>query len=308
MHPLLAKEKSVVYYINKYITDENGFSDQTRKSLIPCGSFPGKLYGLCKIHKDNYPLRPVVSMINTSEYKLAKFLDDYIKPNIPKDFMLNSTNHFLDKLKGQPLSGHETMVSYDVTSLFTNVPLQETIDIIIERLYSDKAILTPPFKKIIFKRMLLLCSQGMFMHNDVWFRQVDGVAMGSPLAPSLANMFMAHVESIALFDNTNTTPSHFPKLYVRYVDDCFALFDSANHHEKFLKTLNSLHHNLKFTVEIGTNTLPFLDVLVEIEDNTFVTRVFRKRTHTQVFFEFRCHHTDGLETWRNLRLVTSCKK
>ena len=45
------------------------------KKLIPTGSSPGKLYGLCKVHKDNYPLRPVISMLNTPEYKLAKYMD-----------------------------------------------------------------------------------------------------------------------------------------------------------------------------------------------------------------------------------------
>ena len=63
-----------------------------------------------------HPMRPVISMIGTPEYELAKFLDSYIKPNIPKDFMLTSTSEFIDKLKLCSLRGNETMVSFDVSS------------------------------------------------------------------------------------------------------------------------------------------------------------------------------------------------
>ena len=94
-------------------------------------------------------------------YEFAKFLDNYIKPNIPKDFMLTSTSEFVDKLKLCSIQDNETMVSFDVFSLFTNVPLMETIDIVIDHVYSKDAIITPPFKKQFFRRMLVLCSRRM---------------------------------------------------------------------------------------------------------------------------------------------------
>ena len=74
-HPIITKEKSIRYYIDKYIP---GLDKQSRKKLLPTGSSPGQLYGLCKVHKDNYPLRPVISMLNTPEYELAKYLDGFL--------------------------------------------------------------------------------------------------------------------------------------------------------------------------------------------------------------------------------------
>ena len=127
-------------------------------------------------------------MISTPEYELAKFLDSYIKPNIPSKFMLKSTSEFIDKLQDHRLNGSEHLVSFDVTSLFTNVPLHETIDIILKRVYGHDSVLQPPFEKNIFKKMLLKCSSGLFLYNGVWYEQTDGVAMGSPLGPSFANM------------------------------------------------------------------------------------------------------------------------
>ena len=99
-------------------------------------------------------MRPVVSMVGTPEYHLAKFLDDYIKPNFPNDYMLSSTKDFIDKLKLLSIQGDETMVSFDVSSLFTNVPLMETIDIVIDRVYREDAVITPPFKKLYVKGVL----------------------------------------------------------------------------------------------------------------------------------------------------------
>ena len=95
-HPVIKKYEQVKSYITKYITKDH-YEEQTISSMTP-GSSPGKLYGLVKVHKENYPLRPVCSMINTPEHCLAKFLDNIIKPHIPNQFMLNSTTNFLDKL------------------------------------------------------------------------------------------------------------------------------------------------------------------------------------------------------------------
>ena len=105
------------------------------QSLIPIGSKPGKLYGLIKVHKINNPARPVVSMIGTSEYKLAKFLHSVIEPSIPDKYMLSSTNHFIEKLKQAKAQSHQILVSFDVISLLTNVPLEETTQIIANYLF-----------------------------------------------------------------------------------------------------------------------------------------------------------------------------
>ena len=292
-HPTISKEKSIKRYIKNHVKDVD---DKNLAKLIPCGSSPGKLYGLCKVHKKNYPLRPVISMINTPEYMLAKYLDSFIKPNIPTRFMLNSTHEFIDKISTFSLSGNENMVSFDVTSLFTNVPLIHTVDIIIDRIYSSNAVITPNIPEKIFRKMLLLCTQGMFLYKDVLYRQTDGVAMGSPLGPTIANMFLAHMECEELFNDTMINkPAFYPKLFLRYIDDCFALFASKSEALQFLNVLNCLHPNLNFTIEVGSNSLPFLDVCVDIVDNNFVTKVYRKSTHTGVFLNF---HAVAPRQWK----------
>ena len=84
-----------------------------------CGSVPGKLYGMAKVHKDGCPLRPVNSMIGTAEYQLAKWLDQIIKPYLPDQFCVNSTKGFIDKIRNFLLKSNSIFVSFDVVSLFT---------------------------------------------------------------------------------------------------------------------------------------------------------------------------------------------
>ena len=144
------------------------------------------------------------------------------------------------------------MASFDVVSL----PLDETIDIIIKRIYDKKEINTDTAKKEM-RELLYLCTKNVHFTLNNTYLQVDGVAMGSPLGPVLANIFMVELEQ-------NITPTLFNdiSLWKRYVDDtiCFIKLTSNN---KVLETLNSYNTNIKFTIEIETeNEISFLDVLL----------------------------------------------
>jgi len=163
-------------------------------------------------------------------------------------------------------------------SLFTNIPLQETIDIVADYVYSESNSKQPPFKKLQFKRMLKLATSGIFAYKNILYRQIDGVSMGSPLAPILANFFLCHLE-YKLLDCDNAIK---PRMYLRYVDDIFTVFSANTDHGPFFETLNALHPNIKFTLEIGDNSLAFLDTQITIRDADFDTWVYRKPTHTGV--------------------------
>ena len=219
-HPVLKRQEVVKDSLNRLL--KGHITDDLLHELSPKGSSPGKLYGMCKIHKKDNPMRPVVSMIGTAEYQLAKYLDSLIKPNLPQTFMLNSTTDFLEKLKKIKIQPGDKMISFDVRSLFTNIPLLETIQIIADYLYSDSAVLTPPFEKETFISLLKIATGGLFMHRDTIFQQTDGVTMGNPLGVTLANFFMAHCEELIF----NSVTQFFPTFYARYIDDIFCIFRS----------------------------------------------------------------------------------
>ena len=266
-HPIIQKEKSISYYIRKYFKKVTNYQE-----LILSGSQPGKLYGIAKVHKTNVPLRPVVPTVGTPEYKLAKYLDNLIKPHIPDTYLLRSTENFIERLKECPCNNKNTMVSFDVVSLFTNVPLAETIELVIERLYDNNNSNAIPVEKSVFRQLMFMATQGLFMYNDKLYKQIDGVTMGSPLGPTLANFFLGCLEEKILEHNCNVVP----KLYLRYIDDSYALFDNKKDCFKFLDILNSQHNDIKFTIEQSTkaNTLSFLDVQVKLLNDGYETKMF----------------------------------
>jgi len=114
-----------------------------------------------------------------------------------------------------------------------------------------------------------------FSFNNTIYKQTDGIAMGSPLGPMLANIFVGYHKPL-LFDSTTK-----PCMYQRYVDDTFAIFKTENEGEIFYNKLDLLHPSLKFNMEKERNcTLPFLVVKIKKDTtgNKFLTSVYRKPT------------------------------
>ena len=116
----------------------------------------------------------------------------------------------------------------------------------------------------------------------VWAHQTDGVAMGSPLGPALANIFVGYHESKLFFCVQK------PTIYFRYVDDTFAIFKQEGDVDDFLVTLNCLHPALKFSFEKEQDgKLPFLDILVERTELGFETSVYRKPTFSGQYIRWK---------------------
>ena len=132
--------------------------------------------------------------------------------------------------------------------------------------------------------LALATKESLFLFDEVYYYQTDGVAMGSPLGPTLANLFMSHYEKIWLEE----CPLEFkPKFYRRYVDDIFILVEKMEHIEMFKEYLNSKHRNISFTSEIELEgKLPFLDILIDRNEGKIVTSVYRKPTFTGVYTHY----------------------
>jgi len=169
------------------------------------------------------------------------------------------------------------MVSFDVVSLFTNIPLDETIDICIDRLYHDDTVIPPMIPKDDFRALLQMAAKdSCFMFNGKLYMQLDGVAMGSPLGPVLANIFLCHMEETLM-----SKSRYFPLFYRRYVDDTFALFKTKRSANQFLEFINTLHPSIKFTMDVEQDgKLNFLDTVVDKSNCSFNLDMYRKPTFT----------------------------
>ena len=195
--------------------------------------------------------------------------------------MLNSTGDLLNVLNNHSIDSEGSfLVSFDVVSLFTNIPLSESIELATDYVYDDENTNQPPFSREIFKKLLVFATGGIFSFNGNYYKQIDGVTMGSPLGPTLANLFLANLEKNWLSLN------HSPLLYRRYVDDIICIFDDNNNYLEFFNFINSQHPNLKFTCELGNKELPFLDVKVVMKDIEFETSIYRKDTYTGLLLNY----------------------
>ena len=259
--------------LNAIITANNAEKDALHISKIIGDYRPGYIYGNVKTHKVSNPLRPIISQIPTPVYHLSKKLNSIISPYIPTRYSVNSTDEFLHILNSvYPNKG--TLASLDVESLFTNVPVEETIDIILNYVYKNKHLPSPKIKPNTLKKLLTACTTEVpfVCPSGNIYTQINGVSMGSALGPTFAEFYMAHMEN-NIFENNPK-----PILYVRYVDDILILTNDIG--EVFLlKNKFETNSILNFTIEVNQNNkIPFLDVLVDNNEDRYVTAPYKKPT------------------------------
>ena len=256
------------------------------KKIYPCGSKPATIYGLPKTHKmlfdsDDFSLRPIISSVGTYNYNLAKFLTELLDPVISKEHCAKDLFSFCEEMQ-QVSSNDSFLVSYDVCSLFTSIPLQETTQIAVELIFQNN----PQLKvmKCELTQLFNFATSGThFIFNGNFYDQVDGVSMPSPLGPVLANLFMGYHKKkwFQEFDKGKVF------IYKCYVADIFCMFRNQNDAENFFEFLKCRHKNIKFTIEKASNKfLSFLDILIKNEGNRFSTSVYTKKTSIRLFTQF----------------------
>jgi hypothetical protein len=138
------------------------------------------------------------------------------------------------------------------------------------------------------KRLILFAAQeNHFFFNNKLYDQIDGVSMGSPLGPILANIFMCNFETKAI----NNYLGIKPLVYKRYVDDCFLIFKTKQLCDAFFRYINKLHPNIKFTKDEESNdTLSFLDILIKRNcDGLFETTIYRKPTFSGLYLKWNSY-------------------
>ena len=187
----------------------------------------------------------------------------------------------IDRLKNIIPNGSK-FISFDVSSLFTNVPLGPTLDFLKRKLSNCDHVF--PIDVNCILDLIELCTQNLYFEfNDIFYEQIFGMAMGNPLSPILANLFLEHVESELIPPFVGISPT----LWVRYVDDILCLIPFNFDTNVFLDFINNLYPSLKFTSEYETNgSIPFLDVLIH-NCNTFLKfSVYRKPTNSESYLHF----------------------
>ena len=127
-----------------------------------------------------------------------------------------------------------------------------------------------------------------FIFQGRFHEQTEGAAMGSPLSPIIANLYMEAFEKQAI-----STAPHPPTFWRRFVDDTFVIIQKTQE-DRFFKHINTIDHKIQFTKEASRSdgSMPFLDTLVTINvDGSLNIKVYRKPTHTDLYLQWDSHHS-----------------
>ncbi|BET03458.1 ankyrin 2,3 unc44 [Nesidiocoris tenuis] len=250
-----------------------------------------KIYGLPKCHKDGIPLRPIVSCLGSPGLRLSHLVKDLLKPlkSLGSYDVVNSYT-FQQEIDGLVLQEDEIMVSFDVVSLFTNVPLEIVIYLVQRHWRAIEEHTNVPLD-VFLDLIDLTCMQGYFQYNDDFVRQLSGVAMGGVLSSDVAGMVM--------IDLINWVIPRLPfclRMVRRYVDDLFLILPMA-HVDDTLAIFNEYHHRLQFTCEREVdNRLPFLDLLlVRGSSGRISTDWYRKPSASDRCLDFRSAHAYAMK-------------
>ena len=223
-------------------------------------------------------MRPILSATQTYNYVLAKWLDDKLKSLATNQYMISDTFGFVNEVHELVINKEDILVSYDVSSLFTNVPLEETIELLADKAFSNNWF-NETYHLNLNKLNLVdlpraATKDQLFTFNGQLYKQTDGVAMGSPLGPLLANAFMCSIE------DTLEREGMMPKYYKRFVDVTLAIMPNKASADNFLDFLNLCHSSIKFTMETESNgMLPFLGTQLLNKHTHVETKVYVKLIH-----------------------------
>ena len=183
----------------KILEKDNKISEDEFKSICPIGTRPGILYGQPKVHKtviNNIPqFRPILSAINTPVYKLAKYLVPILSPLTVDDYTVKDSFTFAKEVIN--FDHNLFMASLDVESLFTKIPVDETIKNQVNDLFSSNIYRRKLPKSELYYLLKLATSESSLIFHNILYKQIDGVAMGSPLRPTLATLM------VLIFTGTN---------------------------------------------------------------------------------------------------------
>jgi Reverse transcriptase (RNA-dependent DNA polymerase) len=246
--------------------------------LINSDPRPPRLYGLPKIHKTGVPLRPIVSAVGSPTHPAARYVANLLQPfSGLVDSYVRDSRHFIERLQQIRTEEGDILVSFDVESLFTNLPIPETSVILRKHLNKQEGDLAE-----------LCLRSSYFLWDGAFYLQTRGAAMGSPLSPVAANLYLEEWEEERI-----RTARLKPKCWLRYVDDTFVIWPHGrNTLEEFLDHLNAGHPSISLTMELEEEKkLPFLDVLVSREPGGRLGHsVYRKKTHTDRYLHAESHH------------------
>ena len=170
--------------------------DPTYRKLHSTDGTPPAIRGSVKHHKEGNPLRPIVTYIGSALYNTSKFLTDILSPLQNRNgYSFANSLQFSKEISDIKIDENKVLVSFDVVSLFTAIPVDKASDYIKIKLEQDASLPSRTNLDIndIISLLQFTLSNNYFMFNDRIYKQVHGCAMGSPVSPVVAKLCMEEI-------------------------------------------------------------------------------------------------------------------
>ena len=179
----------------------------------------------------------------------------------------------------------------DVRSLYTNIPNNEGIQAVREKLNDSPSRLP---SRVITTFLMLILSLNNFIFNGINYLQTKGCAMGTKCAPTYANIFMGKFEETHIYPRINDKT----RIYLRYIDDLFFIWKGTEQElREFFNEMNTIHPTIKFDYEFSKKEIHFLDLMI-FKDATgnLATKVYTKPTDCQAYLHKTSAHPNHVKT------------
>ena len=288
----LTLSKMLEKYKNILTKQESRFLQiYLRKSNIPC------FYILPKLHKDPIVGRPIVAGHSWITVGCSKLLTSYLKtllplfPNILKD-----STTLIQIIEREKFDSNIVLCTLDVVSLYTNIPVDHAIEVL-QQLIQENLHLFPrkELAEFMLEMLHFVLKHNVMEYKQMVFKQIFGIAMGTPLAPVLANLYLAFLERI-LKEKSTEANIIWPLLYKRFIDDCFIVYQGDRAQlTRFIDMFNSLVESISLSLESFGISVNFLDLTIYKgkrfrREGRLDIKIFQKPMNKYLYLPFSTEH------------------
>lgn len=272
--------------VRQLYKDKHVDKQKKRQLLIFTAQAP-RPHATLKLHKSHMPVRIITNGINSPAYKMAKYINEICKMAIPTtQFNIRNSFELKEMLKNIRLNNSELMVSFDIVSMFSTIPVDMVYKALSKRWALISTVTTIPWDIFIEMVKFCLVDTNYVKWKGCTYKQIDGLTIGGCTSAIMADFVVTDVLEQVIYES-----GYDPVLVAKYVDDILLMIPREEV-ENTLIIFNNIHPALKFTYELESdNSIPYLDMrIVRNDDGTLSTDFYQKPTSSNRLLNYRSAH------------------